>query len=172
MEFWQQVNIIVLIGFIFTIANLLIARSNAKSNKRSEKRQGVLDVLSLFASEDVLEGTRALWWMYGQRGGKVDYPWIKMIVHEARKGGLLDVPPQFWHQRRTVSHFWIMVGTLLKYELIDSKIAFELWSKEDVKIVENIIIPLENEIALEHGDTVLTDSHALCYIVKNKDKFR
>ena len=150
--------------WIIAILTPIALLFNYGVNRRSEMRQGVLHVLSMYYTKEIYEGTNMLRklheWYKEKHGSKTFYDYFKSYDD-----------PQKDLERRNVSHFWITLGTLLKHGMVDKKIVYELWSQDDVGIVEKILIPLENELYDEFYKRKLTDNHPLYYIRDNKDKF-
>jgi hypothetical protein len=149
---------------------------NYSINRMSDRRKGVLDVLSMYYTRDVLEGIQKLikFRKSKEETSKQDTKdevefsfqwWVTTYFDE------IEDDLDFHHQRGTVSHFWITLGTLLKHELVDPNIVYELWSQKDAEIVEEILIPVEDELSLRLYDFKLPESHPLHYIADNKDKF-
>ena len=158
---------------------------NYSLNRMSIRRQGILDVLSMYYTQDLLEGTKKLYDLYRKFNDPKDFPRAyvaglktpyRMWNLKSEDGGrtvrqTIKIDNELNHQRRTVSHFWITLGTLLQHGMVDENIVCELWSRDDVGIVENIIIPIENELSEKYDKHKLPDNHPLCYIRDNNDKF-
>ena len=156
---------IMLTGIIafLTAINLWIFYLNYRLSERTDKRKGIWDILSMYSKEDLRSGIRTLWDLCGRKDNKEDF--IKEFLSDEAKNK--KVCPM----RRTVTNFWITFGTLLKHKMINRNIAHELWSRNEVGIVEEIIIPLEDAIAQSLNSPKLPTSHALYYFVDNKNKF-
>lgn len=76
---------------------------------------------------------------------KKDY--IKKWEESRGSGGTIDDLYNNLHlQRRFVSHFYHQKADLHMNKVIPRKVLFRVWTKGDLSIIPEIIIPLENAI--------------------------
>jgi hypothetical protein len=76
------------------------------------------------------------------------------------------------YQRRLVTHFWRGMSLYIKSDLVPRKAVFNWWTRDDVEIVNKIIIPIENRLAEHLNISILNPKTDLLYYLSSiKENF-
>ena len=75
------------------------------------------------------------------------------------------------NQRRIMSSFYRSLAILIQQNLVPREAVFRSWGKDDVKIVGEIIIPIEIKITSEYGGAILPPTDPLRFIADIEDSF-
>ncbi len=89
---------------------------------------------------------------------------VKNYIKEWDKGGggTIDDLNNNWHlQRRRVSQFYHSLGNLYTSGVLPPELIFSKWSKGDLKIIPDILIPIEDAIRERRKQGPMGEEHAL-----------
>ena len=64
--------------------------------------------------------------------------------------GRSEIPP-LHYQRRLVSGFYFYLLVAFESGVVDPKVIYMYWTRKDLEIIPEIIIPIERELVSRHG---------------------
>jgi len=147
--------IISVISLIISLASFLGAVVIFAISSRRENHQNLLQRVSVFYSPEIHMANQRLWNLYreyGEEGFLGKY--IEIMNKENQDANALPIAERMefqrgtlHYQRRVVSSFWRGTAILIKYSLVPRNVVLKWWSRDDVEIVNKIIIPIEDRVA-------------------------
>ncbi len=147
-------NIIALVSVITAIASALFAGRVWWIAKRTMIHQALLEVQKDYRTPQMQYAVRTLWDFYREHGKdkfveeydnrrKKEDKWVsdqeKQKRTESEKSTL-------HYQRRLVSHFYQHLAALYINKILPKDIVYSIWSEVDLRIIPEIIIPIENKL--------------------------
>jgi hypothetical protein len=123
---------------------------------------------------------KGLWDHYREHGkeGFLDKYISVMVAQEKRLNSLpmsdkmAFLPFALHWQRRLVSQFWRELSMMMKHDFLPRDAVYDHWAQDDVKIVGEIIIPIENALAAyQHVSRLNPRTDPLYYILQLKGRF-
>lgn len=122
--------------------------------KRAMIHQALLDVQKDYRSPQMLYAVRTLWQFYREHGkGKFvekyeeirrsEEQWISTLDKQKR----LEAEQTTLHYlRRLVSHFYQHLAALYVNGILPKAAVYEGWSEADLRIIPEILVPIENDL--------------------------
>ena len=145
-----------------------------------ENYQNLMDRISLYFSPEMLSAIQHIWGFYREHGDQEflnKYIVVMLaenkIMESLSPSERLDFQLNSLHyQRRLVTHFWRGVAILIENNLVPRKAVFNWWAKDDIEIVDKILIPLENKVAEYYQVSIYDpETEPLYYLSSIKHKF-
>jgi hypothetical protein len=175
-----------MLGCIITIVSAVAAVSSAalacgiwKTAKKAMMFQGLVDVQKDYRSSEMLHAVKTLWDFYRQEGKanfvekyeerrKQDDERITKIRETER---LKAEQCTLHYLRRVVSHFYQHLGALYKNGVLPKSIVYDSWSEQDLKIIPEILVPIENKLRqVLSGTGPLGTDHPLLVLYEDSRK--
>lgn len=147
-------NFIVLISAIAAAVSALFAAFVWGIAKRTMIHQVLLDVQKDYRSPQMLYAVRTCWEFYGKQGRKKFVEKYEEIRNEEQRW-ILSLDKQkrieaeqstLHYQRRLVSHFYQHLASLYVNKILPKKIVYSIWSETDLRIIPEVLIPIENKL--------------------------
>ncbi len=169
-----------IVGAFAGLSSVVVASAVFVITRNRENYGHLQERMAAYVSSEMLMAIKRLWEHYRKYGdSEFAEKYIGVMLEEDRKmrsmspSAMLDFQAVTLHyQRRIVTRFWREVAMLLKFNLIPRNVAFRVWYREDVEIVDKVLIPIENRLADYHSlSHVSPKSDLLYYIAGIKDKF-
>ena len=147
-------NVIALISAIAATASTLFAGCVWWIVKRTMIHQALLDVQKDYRSPQMQYAVRTLWQFYKEHGKEKlvekyeeirdeEQIWILSLDKQER----VEAEQSTLHyQRRLVSHFYQHLTALYVNKILPKDIVFSIWSEADLRIIPEILIPIENKL--------------------------
>lgn len=140
-------QILGILGMIFVSLTWWVADRNLK-------RQAIFDMFKDYRSPQMQYALATLWDMYRAKGKDNfldEYETIykkekQQIQGEQLKNKIKSTEGSLDAQRRMVSQFYGHLTTLYNQKIFPKRIIFKTWKKEDLEIIDVIIIPMENKL--------------------------
>ncbi len=101
--------------------------------RASNISQSIIPLLMEYRSKEMLEAVGALW----EFRRKNDKHMVDAYEKQYRKNVKLH------HQRRLVSQYYGILSGLYSFGIIPQNVLFAYWSKKDLRIIPEVIIPIE-----------------------------
>jgi hypothetical protein len=131
---------------IFAIIAAIFAFKAWNVSKRQLKSQIIGDLLKEYRSVEMGNAIRRLYEEFEQCGGIAS----KLIEsYENKYNSEKHCRESLHHQRRIVSNFYQHVCTLISNGIIEDTILYSLWTKDNLKIIPDILLPIETK-AIPH----------------------
>jgi hypothetical protein len=150
----NTLDVIAFISAIAAIASALFARCVWRIVKKTMIHQALLDVQKDYRSAQMLYAVKTLWQFYEEHGKqKIVKEYEEIRVEEQKRISLLDKQKRIeaeqstlHYQKRLVSHFYQHLAALYVNKILPKDIVFSIWSEADLKIIPDILIPIENKL--------------------------
>lgn len=146
-------NVIALVSGIGAILSGAFATLVWRSAKRRMIHEALLDVQKDYRSPQMLYAVRTLWDFYREHKEKLVETYEEIRNEEERWVSSLDRQERIkaeehtlHHQRRLVSHFYQHLASLYLSKILPRDILYRNWSEPDLRIIPQILIPIENKL--------------------------
>jgi len=147
-------NVIALVSVIAAIASALFAGWVWWIAKRTMIHQALLDVQKDYRSPQMQYAVRTLWDFYRMYGKdkfveeydkkrKEEDNWVS---DQERQKRIEFEQATLHYQRRLVSHFYQHLAALYVNGILPKGIVYSNWSEADLRIILEILIPIENKL--------------------------
>ena len=126
--------------------------------------QVLRDILMEYRSAEMLLAVNTLWVFY--REHPEDFVRKYEETRRRDEGGIAKLPPKeraevlrstLDYLRRFVSHYYALLGGLYELKIITKDILYTYWSGDDLRIIPEILIPIERKLAETVGTLVEHD---------------
>ena len=119
-----------------TLAAVLIARKAL--------RLGMLkELMRTYSTPETGDAVRTLWDFYkdcDKNSNKVHGKFKGLLEAKNDQTKIIN------DSRRSVSHFYQLMAAMYHRRVVDSKLLFKFWQERDLKIIRDVIIPLEKAL--------------------------
>jgi len=147
--------IAIIISFIAIIGPLFAAFFS----RRNVRHQALLNIHKDFRSPEMLSALDGIWKFY--RDIKKKQPGLEneplkfneilkeeyIIIHKKQRNDIannvLKAEKSLNHKRRYITHFYVHLASLYKHKMLPPKMIFDWWVPSDLKIINDLIIPLQ-----------------------------
>lgn len=122
--------------------------------KKTMIHQALLDVQKDYRSPQMLYAVRTLWEFHKTHGKQKlvekyeetrrrEEEWVSGLNQEKR----IEAEQSTLHcQRRLVSHFYEHLAALYVNRIIPKGVVYKIWSEPDLRIIPDVLIPIENQL--------------------------
>jgi len=147
-----------LLAVIFYACETMKLRKEIVKQTKLQKRilihQSLLSLQKDYRSPQMLYAVSTLMDFYREHGPKKfvekyeerrekERKWILTIDRQSRIEAMQSI---LHYQRRLVSHFYNQLATLYINEVLPKDIVYRNWSEADLRIIPEILIPIENKL--------------------------
>lgn len=130
------------IALIVSLAAAVFAGFAWWNARQMRLYQTLHDLQMEYRSGEMMDAVRTLWWQYEHV--KRDESKLMALYEEeyTKQAG----PGSLHYKRRLVTHFYQHVAALYDKGMLPKEIVFEIWSEKDLRVIPNILIPIEIKI--------------------------
>ena len=147
-------NVIALVSAIAAIASVLFAGRVWRIAKRTMIHQALLEIQKDYSTPQMQYAVRTLWDFYREHGKanfveeydkkrKEDDKWVS---GQERQKRIEFEKATLHYQRRLISHFYQHLAALYINKILPKGIVYSNWSEADLRIIPEILIPIENKL--------------------------
>ena len=150
----EVAEIIALVSGVVAIVSALFAGFVWRIAHRTMIHQALEDVQKDYRSPEMHHAIRALWQLYIQFGDNLANEYDNIRQHE--DSWIFSLPNErdrieaervtLHYQRRLVSHFYKHLAALYVNKVIAKDVLFSIWSEVDLRIIPQILVPIENKL--------------------------
>jgi len=148
--------LIAILSAIYAKIGVRIARDALSSSEKARIHQVLVNVLFEYRSVEMLIAIRTLWDFYKKNRENLEEAYNNIRHSEEIEVSKLDPERRIererttlHHQRRIVSKFYSLLAGLYELKVIAAKTLYTYWSKEDLRILPLIILPIEKALLKE-----------------------
>ncbi len=153
----MQNLVISALALVFSLVGIIIAWLAWRNARQTLLHQTVVSLENEYRLAEMLFAVKTLWDFYETHGASNlgqkyleeysrDNAWVASLPKDER----IKAEASTLHcQRRIVSHFFEKVARLYFAKVIPKKIVFNIWPKNDLRIIPTILIPMETALAQE-----------------------
>ncbi len=142
------------LGAITAIISVVISVFSWRVSKSTLTHQMLIDLQKEYRSAEMLFAVRTLWEFYREHGKEKLVQAYEQCREQDRQmvsrlSGTqkLDAEKMTLHyQRRLVSHFYAMLANLYRSNVLPEQLLFEHWSQAGLRIIPDILVPIENNL--------------------------
>ncbi len=127
---------------IAAIVSFFIARY---SLKKLLTQQTLSELLNEYRSPEMGDAIISLWQFYEKNCHCNTVELIKEYAEKVKNEIDKDSSSELHNQRRIVSQYYQLLATYYYYKIIPRKRVKELWKKKDLKIINEILYPIEKD---------------------------
>ena len=146
--------VITVISAIAAVGSAIFAAYAYGVGKTTLLHQGLVDVRKDYRSPEMQYAIETLWDFYREHGREKlaeKYEEIrqeeKKWISSLEKQGRIEAERSTLHyQRRLVSHFYQHLAGLYVNGVLPKKTLHKIWSKEALRIIPDILVPIENKL--------------------------
>jgi len=147
---------IALISLVVSFLSALYARHAWTSARQAILQQTLASLHAEYSSADMLDAVKSLWDFYRTNGPKnlvAKYENRRTADDRqllAKKGvnRIEFIKTTLHYKRRFVSQFYAYVLHLLRNKIISEDVFYASWTKADLEIIKQILVPLEQRVAM------------------------
>lgn len=160
ISFWIAIISVGIAGY-----GVKTAKEALRSGEKARIHQVLVDVLFEYRSAQMLLAIRTLWSFHDKNKKNLGEAYNKIRLKEERE--ISQLAPEhrlereramLHHQRRLVGQFYSMLAGLYELQIIPAKTLYTYWSKGDLRIIPQIIIPIGKTLSKELG-TASDEAH-------------
>jgi len=149
---------IAMIALIVSALSLFIAGKAFRSAEKARMHQVLVNVMFQYGSVEMLQAIKTLWKFYEKHKENLGEVYITILRTDESEIEKLD-PKQrlererttLHHQRRLVENFYSLLAGFHKLKVIPKKTLYTYWNKDNLRIIPDIIIPIEKAMSKELG---------------------
>lgn len=149
---WARTNALgSVIAAVASLAAFIMAWWAWRASKKEVRHRALYELQKEYRTPEMHAAVSALWKLYDT------YPrsFTKRlrIARDRKPFERLSAEERFYSmdgQRRLVSHFFTQLGVLVEAGEVPRNVIFRLWEPDNIRIVDLVLIPLEETVAQEH----------------------
>jgi len=142
-----------IIAILIALAAAVFAGLTWWNSKQTMRHHIIEDIRKDYRSLEMHHAVKTLWQFYKDcNKDEKDFvgEYLKILDKDEKKLSNLEEHQRveaerstIHYQRRLVSHFYQYVAALYDNKILTGDIVFKTWAEEDLRIIPNIIIPIE-----------------------------
>lgn len=171
--------VISFIMVVAAVASAIFAGTVWLTARKAMLHQALLDVQRNYRSGEMQYAIRTLWDFYKKEGKKNFVEKYEAIRREDEQR-ISALPPEdrlraeqatLHYQRRLVSHFYQHLASLHINGVLSRKILYTGWSERDLRIIPEVIVPIESRLPRElSGSPPLDENSPLIILYRDSKK--
>jgi hypothetical protein len=149
------------ISVIVSIVSVFIALSACAITWMGLRLGMLKELMNIYSTPEMASAVKELWIFYRQRCNAEPQKVSEEFKNCRRMSDITF--KNIDNARRVVSHFYQLMSVMYqrwtkwplinRISILDTRLLFQVWHEKDLKIIPNIIIPLEKELASSLGET-------------------
>jgi hypothetical protein len=149
-------DILSIIAIIVSIFAVIVAFLSWNNSKRTTLHHVLEDIRKDYRSPEMHHAVKTLWEFYRDcqsKGEDFVEKYFQILKNDNQRLSSLKENEKIkaerdtlHYQRRLVSHFYQYVASLYVNKILPGKVIFKAWIEDDLRIIPNIIIPIEKRL--------------------------
>ena len=152
------------ITIIIILLTLVVYYFQLHTMRKTMLHQVIRDILMEYRSAEMMIAVQSLWTFYRKHPNNFVEVYVRTKEQDEQSNALLPIPQRIEAERftlhyfrRLVSQYYAMLAVLYTNNIFPKDILYSYWSEGDLRIIPNILIPIEKKLAEMFGTSVEND---------------